>query len=224
MVKIADRIKHVEENINSACLRSGRNRQDVKLIVVTKSAAFDAILEVLNHGITCFGENRVQQLKKVSSQVEEVLQNSEPDILKKINWHMIGHLQRNKVRQVLPLASMIHSVDTLRLAEEINTMRSKIGDMDSDRTGLNDAPEVNQAEATLVADSFADQSEQKMTATVSAGKAQLYTAPGKRHSILFILRQGEEVEVLSKIKEWSKVVTPIGVTAWVQTEKLKFDS
>ncbi len=125
-MKISERIKRVEDNISSACIRSGRNRSDVKLIVVTKSASFEAILEVIRLGITHFGENRVQQLKKVSSQLIDSLKDSDPGTLEKINWHMIGHLQRNKVRQVLPIASLIHSVDTLRLAEEINAGAKKV--------------------------------------------------------------------------------------------------
>jgi pyridoxal phosphate enzyme (YggS family) len=126
MVKISDRIKRIEEKINSACARSGRDRQDVKLVVVTKSASFEAVQEVIRLGITNLGENRVQQLKKVSTQVAESLKDNESALLKKINWHMIGHLQRNKVRQVLPIASLVHSVDTLRLAEEINSAGVKL--------------------------------------------------------------------------------------------------
>jgi len=126
MVKISDRIKRVEENINSACIRSGRDRQDVKLVVVTKSASFEAVQEVIRLGITDLGENRVQQLKKVSAQIDDSLKDSDPALIKKINWHMIGHLQRNKVRQVLPIASLIHSVDTLRLAEEINAAGERL--------------------------------------------------------------------------------------------------
>ena len=126
MVKISERIKRIEENISSACARSGRDRRDVKLIVVTKSASFESILEVIRLGITNLGENRVQQLKKVSSQLVDSLKDNEPGTLEKINWHMIGHLQRNKVRQVLPIACLIHSVDTLRLAEEINASAKKM--------------------------------------------------------------------------------------------------
>ena len=60
MNKISERIKRVEDNISSACVRSGRSRDDVKLIVVTKSASFEAVQEVINFGITNLGENRVQ--------------------------------------------------------------------------------------------------------------------------------------------------------------------
>ncbi len=128
MAKISERIKLVEDTIASACARSGRERRDVKLVVVTKSATIDAIEKVIRLGYTELGENRVQQLKKVSAQVAGILQdgNGNTELLKKLKWHMIGHLQRNKVRQVLPIASLIHSVDTLRLAEEISNAASKL--------------------------------------------------------------------------------------------------
>jgi len=128
MTKIAERIKRVQENINSACARTAREPSEVRLVVVTKSATIEAIKEVVRLGFTDLGENRVQQLKKVSAQVAEFSQGHDGDsaLSKKINWHMIGHLQRNKVRQVLPITSLIHSVDTLRLAEEINTSAAKL--------------------------------------------------------------------------------------------------
>jgi len=128
MTKISERLKRVEDTIASACARSGREQRDVKLIVVTKSATIDAVEEVIRLGYTELGENRVQQLKRVSAQIVGILQdgNGNSELLKKLRWHMIGHLQRNKVRQVLPIASLIHSVDTLRLAEEINNAASKL--------------------------------------------------------------------------------------------------
>ncbi len=128
MIKIAERVEHLRDNINSVCARDGRDPAEVKLVVVTKSASIEAIEEVIRLGCVELGENRVQQLKKVSAQIDEFLQHSRgheklPD---KVNWHMIGHLQRNKVRQVLPIAEMIHSIDTLRLAEEINASAAKL--------------------------------------------------------------------------------------------------
>jgi len=127
MTKISSRIKQVQNTINAACDRAGRDRSEVKLVVVTKSADIEAVQEVIRLGYTKLGENRVQQLKKVSAQVEEFLQSDDSSNLpKKISWHMIGHLQRNKVRQVLPIGVFIHSVDTLRLAEEINTASAKL--------------------------------------------------------------------------------------------------
>ena len=123
MTKISEKVKRIKDTIESACGRAGRNPSEIKLVVVTKSAAIEAAKEVIDMGLTELGENRVQQLKKVSMQIAEFLADRKGNtaLPKKVNWHMIGHLQRNKVRQVLPIACLIHSVDTLRLAEEINT-------------------------------------------------------------------------------------------------------
>jgi pyridoxal phosphate enzyme (YggS family) len=128
MAKISEKLKRIKDTIDSSCARAGREPSEVKLVVVTKSATLEDVQQVISLGVTDLGENRVQQLKKVSAQVEEFLQgpDGDPALLKKIRWHMIGHLQRNKVRQVLPIAVLIHSVDTLRLAEEINTAAAKL--------------------------------------------------------------------------------------------------
>jgi pyridoxal phosphate enzyme (YggS family) len=127
MTKIAERIERVKETVASACARSNREPEDVKLVVVTKSAGIEEIEEVVRLGYNHLGENRVLQLKKVAGQVADFLQQQGDDdgLPKEIHWHMIGHLQRNKVRQVLATTSLIHSVDTLRLAEEINAAAAK---------------------------------------------------------------------------------------------------
>ncbi len=127
MKKTSEKIKHIKDTINSACQRAGRDPGEVKLVIVTKSVDIESIKEVIRLGSTDLGENRVQQLKKVSAAVAEYLEQGEiPDLPKKVNWHMIGHLQRNKVHHVLPVTSLIHSVDTLRLAEEINASAAKL--------------------------------------------------------------------------------------------------
>ena len=127
MSNICEKIKELQQQISSICANSGRNPKEIKLVVVTKSASFEAVKEVVKLGFTDLGENRVQQLKKVSTQVEEFLaKKNNSAVPAKINWHMIGHLQPNKVRQILPVASLIHSVDTLRLAEEINSSAKKM--------------------------------------------------------------------------------------------------
>jgi pyridoxal phosphate enzyme (YggS family) len=128
MTKIAEKTKRVQEAIAAACARSGREPQDVRLIVVTKSADIEQIKEIIRLGFDHLGENRVQQLKKVSSQVAEFLaqEGNDAKLPREIHWHMIGHLQRNKVRHVLSNTSLIHSVDTLRLAEEINAASGKL--------------------------------------------------------------------------------------------------
>ncbi len=123
MSKLADKLKRVKDNIAAACTRAGRDPSEIKLVVVTKSAEISQVEEIIRLGCTELGENRAQQMKKVVAQVDEFLAKASPEanLPKKINWHMIGHLQRNKVRQLLPSVCMIHSVDTLRLAEEINS-------------------------------------------------------------------------------------------------------
>ncbi|MFZ0034488.1 MAG: YggS family pyridoxal phosphate-dependent enzyme [Sedimentisphaerales bacterium] len=127
MTRIPERIERVKGAINSACARLGRDPGEVKLVVVTKSAPIEAIKEVIHLGFTELGENRVQQLKKISAQIDEFSAGADdPAMPKKVNWHMVGHLQRNKVRQVLPIVSLIHSIDTLRLAEEINASAPKL--------------------------------------------------------------------------------------------------
>lgn len=128
MTKIAERLKRIEGIISETCARAAREREDVRLVVVTKSAEFEQIQEVIRLGYDHLGENRVQQLKKVASQAAEFIQQSNDDLAipKEIHWHMIGHLQRNKVRPILSTASLIHSVDTLRLAEEINNSAAKL--------------------------------------------------------------------------------------------------
>ena len=117
----------MEATIAGACARAGREREDVKLVIVTKSAEIEQIEEVIRLGCDHLGENRVQQLKKVAGQVNDFLGGQDDQSLpSRIHWHMIGHLQRNKVRQILPVVSLVHSVDTLRLAEEINLTAAKL--------------------------------------------------------------------------------------------------
>ena len=99
MAKIAERIERLKGTINSYCARVGRDICEIKLVVVTKSAPIQAVKEVIHGGFTDLGENRVQQLRKVSAQMADFLKEADgnPALPEKINWHMIGHLQRNKV-------------------------------------------------------------------------------------------------------------------------------
>jgi pyridoxal phosphate enzyme (YggS family) len=129
MSSIPDKIKQVQDNIADACARAGRNENSVKLIVVTKTAPVEAIREVVKLGLMDMGENRVQHLKQVTDDLSAVFREHGDDesVLSKINWHMIGHLQRNKVKQTLKICNTVHSLDTLRLAEEINTQAHKQG-------------------------------------------------------------------------------------------------
>ena len=127
MSKISDKLERVKEDIASACARVHRDPQDIRLIVVTKTEPLESIKEIVKLGYTELGENRVVQLKQTDEDIMTFLaeHKDNPSIPDKINWHMIGHLQRNKVKKVLKLLKLIHSVDTLRLAEEINSASKK---------------------------------------------------------------------------------------------------
>ncbi|MGN0382647.1 MAG: YggS family pyridoxal phosphate-dependent enzyme [Eubacterium sp.] len=105
---IKDNLEDVEKNIVAACKKSGRNRNEVTLIAVSKTKPVEAIQEVLAENIYEFGENKVQEL----CDKYESLPNN-------IHWHLIGHLQRNKVKYLVGKVHLIHSVDSLRLAEQI---------------------------------------------------------------------------------------------------------
>ena len=99
----------VMNNIERACKKAGRTPEDVTLIAVSKTKPVTMLQEIYDHGCRNFGENKVQELLDKY----EVLP-------KDIKWHMIGHLQRNKVKYIVDKVSLIHSVDSLRLAEEIS--------------------------------------------------------------------------------------------------------
>ncbi len=126
---LADRLKHVRESIAEACVRAHRPEKSVQLIIVTKTASASSIEEIIRLGCTELGENRTMHLKQIADDIDAFLNANadDPAIPKEVHWHMIGHLQRNKVKPTLKICKMIHSVDTLRLAEEINTEAYKQG-------------------------------------------------------------------------------------------------
>ena len=106
---LKENYEEVQKKITEACKRAGRNREEVTLIAVSKTKPVEMLSEIYDLGERNFGENKVQEL----TEKEEVLP-------KDIHWHMIGHLQRNKVKYLIGKVTMIHSVDSLRLAEEIS--------------------------------------------------------------------------------------------------------
>lgn len=111
---IAANIDLVEQNIKEACKRAGRTSEDVTLIAVSKTKPVSMLLAAYEHGCRHFGENKVQELVDKYEQLP-----------KDIKWHMIGHLQRNKVKYIVDKAYLIHGVDSLRLAEEISKEAAK---------------------------------------------------------------------------------------------------
>lgn len=105
---VSENLKVVEEKIVRACERSGRKRSDVTLIAVSKTKPVIMMEEAIASGVNIFGENKVQEILK-----------KQPLLPDGTEWHLIGHLQRNKVRHIAGKVKMIHSVDSLRLAEQI---------------------------------------------------------------------------------------------------------
>lgn len=108
-MSVCEQYRTVEDKVKAACKRAGRSPEEVTLIAVSKTKPASMIEELLPLGVRDFGENKVQEL----TAKEEALP-------KDIRWHMIGHLQRNKVKYMIDKACMIHSVDSLRLAQEIS--------------------------------------------------------------------------------------------------------
>ena len=107
---IAENVRRIQENMREAADKSGRRYEDITLVGVTKTIQPDRILELLELGVTDLGENRVQEMMpKV-----ETLKDSKPC------WHMIGHLQTNKVKYIVGTVCLIQSVDSIKLGEEIS--------------------------------------------------------------------------------------------------------
>lgn len=109
-------LEEVENRIRKACAKVGRNREEVTLIAVSKTKPIEMIQQVYQAGILEFGENWVQELKEKTELVKE-----------SVHWHLIGHLQRNKVKYIVDKVTLIHSVDSYRLAEQINDEAKKKG-------------------------------------------------------------------------------------------------
>ena len=116
MSSVKENLNKVRGMIKSACAEAGRDESEVTLIAVSKTKPNEMIMEAYEDGVRDFGENYVQELvDKMES------------LPKDIRWHMIGHLQRNKVKYVVGKVALIHAVDSMRLAEEINKEAGKLG-------------------------------------------------------------------------------------------------
>ena len=114
MSMLLDNLKDVEERIQAACDRSGRKREDVLLVAVSKTKPVEMIEEVMTAGIVDFGENKPQELRDKY----EILP-------KNLRFHMIGHLQTNKIKYVIDRVVLIHSIDSIHLAEAVNAEAKK---------------------------------------------------------------------------------------------------
>jgi pyridoxal phosphate enzyme (YggS family) len=125
--RIEKNLRHIQDTIADACARRGRSEREVSLVAVTKSVGIEAIAAAVEAGLRELGENRVQRLIERSGELQALFQRRRSARVGPVRWHMVGHLQRNKVRAVLDVATVIHSVDSLRLAEAINQRAEQAG-------------------------------------------------------------------------------------------------
>jgi len=117
--KIGENLRRVRDEIAAAAERARRRAEDVRLVVVTKAADVEDIKHLVDLGVTDLGENRVQQLLARVEEIGDWLGRKRKSPAPAVRWHMVGHLQRNKARKVIGRVAMIHSIDSLRLAEEL---------------------------------------------------------------------------------------------------------
>ena len=113
--QLHENLARVRDQIEAACDRSGRNAESVQLVAVTKYTPHEVVSELVSLGHHILGENRPQQLIERAEQLSN-----------DVNWHLIGQLQRNKVRSVLPHADLIHSVDSIKLLRRIDQIASEL--------------------------------------------------------------------------------------------------
>ncbi len=111
---LKENLENVKRNIQKAAMKTGRNENEITLIAVSKTYPASAIKELYKLGQLHFGENKVQELM-----------SKIPDISQEVHWHLIGHLQTNKVKYVVGNVKLIHSVDSLKLAQEISKQSTK---------------------------------------------------------------------------------------------------
>jgi PLP dependent protein len=133
MTPLSLSIQEVQARINRACLRSGRKPEEVLLIAVSKTVPVERIREALKEGLSHFGENYIQE-------AEEKIKN-----LNQGDWHFIGHLQSRKAKQAVPLFSMIETLDSLKLAQEINRQSLMIGKTMEVLIQINEAGEASKS-------------------------------------------------------------------------------
>src|SRR5438105_11729435 len=116
MNSIAENLERVRRQIASAAAKSGRSSDAVELVAIAKMHRAENVREAIEAGQGLFGESRVQEARAKI-----------PELPSNIRWHFVGHLQKNKVRQALPLFEVIHSVDSLALAQDINRIAEEEG-------------------------------------------------------------------------------------------------
>src|ERR1041385_948415 len=116
MPSIAENLERVREQIASAAKKSGRSAEDVDLVAISKTHDAEKVREAIEAGQHLFGESKVQEARAKI-----------PDLPSNLRWHFVGHLQKNKIRHALPLFELIHSVDSLALAQDMNRIAEEEG-------------------------------------------------------------------------------------------------
>src|SRR5438128_6211442 len=116
MVSVADNLARVREQLAEAAAKNGRDPGEIELVAITKTHPAEKVREAIEAGQTLFGESRVQEARvKI------------PELSSAIRWHFVGHLQKNKIRHALPLFELIHSVDSLALAQDMDRIAEEEG-------------------------------------------------------------------------------------------------
>jgi pyridoxal phosphate enzyme (YggS family) len=124
MSTIAANVRDVFQRMKLAAGRVGRDPESLRLVAATKSVDVHCILEAISAGATIIGENRVQEAR---GKFKEIYGEQSESIRKGVQWHLIGHLQTNKIKYIFDIFSLIHSVDSLQLAEDIQRRAERLG-------------------------------------------------------------------------------------------------
>src|SRR5688572_12969049 len=123
-------LQQVRQRIAAACAEAGRRPESVTLVAVTKNAAPEQIRALISLGVSDLAENYAQQLVQRAAQFAEFhsrrVSAGDATVAKELRWHMVGHLQRNKAKQLLPHLTMLQTLDSLRLAEELDELCGKM--------------------------------------------------------------------------------------------------
>ncbi|WP_099468132.1 YggS family pyridoxal phosphate-dependent enzyme [Konateibacter massiliensis] len=180
---IKENLEEVEQRICEACKRAGRDRSEVTLIAVSKTKPISMIEEAMEAGIIEFGENKVQEL---SDKYEQLPKN--------LHWHLIGHLQRNKVKYIVDKACLIHSIDSLRLAEAISQEAIKKG------VTANILVEVNVAQEES---KFGVSVEETLPLIEEISKLSNISVKGLMTIAPFVEESEENREIFNKLKQLS---------------------
>src|SRR5712664_2476161 len=116
MTSITENLERVRLQIAQTAAKSGRAANEIELVAITKTHPADKVREAIEAGHSLFGESRVQEARAKI-----------PELPSNLRWHFVGHLQKNKIRHALPLFEMIHSIDSLGLAQEVNRIAEEDG-------------------------------------------------------------------------------------------------